>query len=107
MHDRSIQGTDSTFSFGCKVNVELHIVQWKHHTVTAVLFLVWIVSLLWVKLQVPHVCIVHLEEQDAVVAHSMESYVVFYLFLCLLAGMVMEFALGIGQQALLRSICDC
>ena len=67
-----------------------YIVQWKPHTVAAVFFLVWIVLLLWVKQQVPHVCVIHLAEQEAVAAHSMGSYVLFYLSLCLLAGAVMD-----------------
>ena len=33
-------------------------------------------------------------EQESAVAHSMESYAVFHLFLCLLAGAGMEFAVG-------------
>ena len=37
-------------------------------------------------------CVIHLAEQEAVAAHSMGSYVLFYLSLCLLAGAVMEFA---------------
>ena len=49
-----------------------------------VFFLVWIILLLWVKLQGPHVCIIHLAEQEAVVAYGMGSYFVLYLLLCLL-----------------------
>ena len=46
------------------------------------------------KLQVSHVCVICLAEQESVVAHSIKSYVVFLLFLYLLAGAVMKFVGG-------------
>ena len=59
----------------------------------------WTVLLLWVMLQVSHVCLlmgsrIDHSEQESAVAHSMESYAVFHLFLCLLAGAGIEFAVG-------------
>ena len=59
----------------------------------------WTVLLLWVMQQVSHVCLlmgsrIDYSEQESAVAHSMESYAVFHLFLCLLAGAGMEFAVG-------------
>ena len=51
------------------------------------------------KLQVAHVRVVRLAEQESVVIHSMESYVVFHLSLYLLAGAVMESAAGGGSAS--------
>ncbi len=51
------------------------------------------------KLQVAHVRVIRLAEQESVVIHSMESYVVFHLSLYLLAGAVMEFAARGGSAS--------
>ena len=46
-----------------------------------------------------HGRVVRLAEQESVVIHSMESYVVFHLSQYLLAGAVMEFAAGDGSAS--------
>ena len=46
-----------------------------------------------------HGRVIRLAEQESVVIHSMESYVVFHLSQYLLAGAVMEFAAGDGSAS--------
>ena len=46
-----------------------------------------------------HRRVIRLAEQESVVIHSMESYVVFHLSQYLLAGAVMEFAAGDGSAS--------